>query len=642
MAKGKGGFLGQDGLNAPDAASGVSATQAGTTSATVSWNAPGTAGSSAVAAYSVSTDNGDGTIVSSNDLNGGSYSGYSLDVSGQESSGSTGVFLKPDGTKIYSIGYGADKVSEYDFATAYDISTATFNQSSSALTSQDNFPRTIAFKPDGTKMYMIGVQNHKVYQYSLSTAWDVSTLSYESKDFYVYNQEPYPECVSFKSDGTKMYVSGSQYGNYIYQYSLSTAWDVSTASYDNVKFYAAYAFELKGHAWSTDGYYLYFISTTGSNEQVRYASLTTAWDFSTATVENQLLNVTPQMSGYTYNLQTGDSGRRLYVVSSGNNAIYQYNTGNAGPYVTSSPATVNGLTSGTSYVFKVLAKNNSGWSAPAESASLSIGGEQILFDWPGTYSWVCPSGVTSVSVVAVGGGASGSSAYGAGGGGGGGLGYKNNYSVTAGSSYTVVVGAGGNGTYGTTTTGFAGGDSYFVSTTVVKGGGGNPGTTSGNTGTGGTGGTYYGDGGGDGGPGGGYSGNGHGGGGGAGGYSGAGGRGGSQNGFSPFPSAGSGGAGGGGGASGGGGGGVGLLGEGTSGSAGGTNGSSANTGGSGGDDGTNSSGNKGQPGGKFGGGAGAGYAGNFAYQGAIGGVRIIYMRSGGVSRTFPSTNTGDL
>ena len=95
---------------------------------------------------------------------------------------------------------------------------------------------------------------------------------------------------------------------------------------------------------------------------------------------------------------------------------------------------------------------------------------------PGTYTWIAPAGVTSVSVVAVGGGGGAQKYYcccGAGAGvsgGGGGLGYKNNYTVIPGNSYSVVVGGGGapaaaNGTPG------PGGSSSFVSTAVVKGGG---------------------------------------------------------------------------------------------------------------------------------------------------------------------------
>ncbi len=79
------------------------------------------------------------------------------------------------------------------------------------------------------------------------------------------------------------------------------------------------------------------------------------------------------------------------------------------------------------------------------SVSITVTGQQA-YTTPGSYTWVCPAGVTSVSVVCVGGGGSGGAAYWAGGGGGGGgLGYINNYAVTPGNSYSVVVGAGGVG-----------------------------------------------------------------------------------------------------------------------------------------------------------------------------------------------------
>ena len=53
---------------------------------------------------------------------------------------------------------------------------------------------------------------------------------------------------------------------------------------------------------------------------------------------------------------------------------------------------------------------------------------EALYATAGTYSWVAPAGVTSVSVVAIGAGGSG----GCFGGSGGGLGYKNNYTVIPG------------------------------------------------------------------------------------------------------------------------------------------------------------------------------------------------------------------
>jgi hypothetical protein len=271
-------------------------------------------------------------------------------------------------------------------------------------------------------------------------------------------------------------------------------------------------------------------------------------------------------------------------------------------------------------------------SAPSTTGS-------VTFTSAGTYSWICPSGVTSVSVLCIGGGGGGYTPapnnYG-GGGGGGGLGYKNNYSVTPGNSYTVVVGLGGGYIlYGSN----AGGDSYFVSTSVVKGGGGGSGTLSS---TAASGGTYVGDGGGNGGNGGAVN-SAVGGGGGAGGYSGNGGRGASG----VLNST----AGSGGGAGGGyytldtghGGGGVYVLGQGSNGSAG-TSLVAAGGGSGGGNGDTYSSSDIV---GAFGGGGGGGsYTGqtcccsgnSYAAQGgASGAVRIMWP---GSSRSFPSTSAG--
>ena len=74
---------------------------------------------------------------------------------------------------------------------------------------------------------------------------------------------------------------------------------------------------------------------------------------------------------------------------------------------------------------------------------------QQAYTSAGSYCWTAPAGVTSVSIVAVGGGGGGGaynddgSAQNGSGGGGGSLAYKNNYSVSPGCSYPVVVGSGG-------------------------------------------------------------------------------------------------------------------------------------------------------------------------------------------------------
>jgi hypothetical protein len=66
---------------------------------------------------------------------------------------------------------------------------------------------------------LVGQQGLDVNRYSLSTAWDVSTMSYVD-NFSVSSQDTAPEGLFFKSDGTKMYYCGSN-SDTIYQYSTT-------------------------------------------------------------------------------------------------------------------------------------------------------------------------------------------------------------------------------------------------------------------------------------------------------------------------------------------------------------------------------------------------------------------------------------
>ena len=274
------------------------------------------------------------------------------------------------------------------------------------------------------------------------------------------------------------------------------------------------------------------------------------------------------------------------------------------------------------------------------------------FTSSGTSTFTVPAGVTSVAVVCV--GAGGKSGIGNSGqaGGGGALAYKNNITVTPGSTATVTVGAPGNhsGNQGN-----SGGLSKFtyngVDYAIAGGGGGGNGNgeSGGNPGAGGQPSGSY-DGGGNGGNGGQDSQNyGGPGGGGAGGYSGNGGNGATSqaNGTGAVTGqAGSGGGGGGGGkggqseAGGGGGGGVGLFGQGTSGNGGGGQGQNS-TGGTGGNAGSNgnnggSGGNQGNHAGGSGGSYGGGHGGPQSSQSAGnpggGAVRVIW----GMGRSFPN------
>ena len=108
-------------------------------------------------------------------------------------------------------------------------------------------------------------------------------------------------------------------------------------------------------------------------------------------------------------------------------------------------------------------------SATAFTINNATSAQTDTYTTAGTTTWTAPAGVTNVTVQTWGGGGKGgtrTTTYTGGGGGGGAYSIKNTITVTPGTGYTVVVGAGA-------TTTAAGGDSYFINTSTVlaKGGG---------------------------------------------------------------------------------------------------------------------------------------------------------------------------
>ena len=130
---------------------------------------------------------------------------------------------------MYVIGNSNDYVNEYSLTTAYDLSSATYTQRFRVSTQEAN-PQAVAFNNDGTKMYVTGSSGDDVNEYHLTTAFDVATASY-AQNFSVAAEELNPEGLVFNNEGTKMFVVGLS-GDAVNQYNLTTAFDVSTATYN--------------------------------------------------------------------------------------------------------------------------------------------------------------------------------------------------------------------------------------------------------------------------------------------------------------------------------------------------------------------------------------------------------------------------
>jgi len=361
MSNGKGGFIGQDGLNAPDPATGVSAS-GGDTQATVSFTAPSDVGGAAITGYNVQAGDGTGipnTVAAS--IPSSSYASVNFSVATQDTS-PTGLTFKSDGSIMYVSGDTGNVIEEYALSTAWDVSTAS-HTSSYDVSSQTTDLEDVTFKTDGTKMYVLGGgSNDTVYQYSLSSAWDSSGASYESKSFALNSQDTSPTGLTFKSDGTKMYVTGND-GDTLEEYTLSSAWDVSTAS-------TSHSLDISGEETSpedveisSDGKYIYVAG--GQQDGIDVYALSTAYDLSTASYVRtaDVSGTGTTLSSCFVNISTG----QFWSLDKDARTVSEYTIG-AFSYPTASPVTITGLTNGTSYTFNVWAINPFGWSSPSDAS----------------------------------------------------------------------------------------------------------------------------------------------------------------------------------------------------------------------------------------------------------------------------------
>lgn len=247
-----------------------------------------------------------------------SYSSISFSMVAQDGSMES-IYFSTDGTKMYTVGSVSGKVYQYHLSTAWDVSTASYSAISFSVLAQDSTPYGIVFSIDGTKMYVVGVLNDKVYQYSLSTAWDISTASYGTIFFSVAIQETNPTGISFSLDGTKMYVVGNASDN-VYQYALGTAWNVSTAVYSGIAFSTATQDTNVSDIYiNPQGTKMYLLGNI--NRRVYEYNIVTAWDLSTSTfVSSLLVSQDTDLRGITF----GNNGASMYIVGVQNDAVYQY------------------------------------------------------------------------------------------------------------------------------------------------------------------------------------------------------------------------------------------------------------------------------------------------------------------------------
>jgi len=229
----------------------------------------------------------------------------------------TGMAWNNDGSKIYVVGDVTRSIYEYNLSTNYDISTSIFSQSFS-VAAQDTSPLDMTWNDDGSKMYMVGTANDSIYEYNLSTNYDISTSIF-SQSLSVTLQDNTPHGMAWNDNGSKMYMVGFSTDS-IYEYDLSTNYDISTSIFSQSFSTIAQDTSPHGMTWNDDGSKMYMIS--GNTDSIHEYNISTKYDISTS-IFSQSLSVTAQDTS-PQGMAWNDDGSKMYVVGFNNSSVYEY------------------------------------------------------------------------------------------------------------------------------------------------------------------------------------------------------------------------------------------------------------------------------------------------------------------------------
>jgi sugar lactone lactonase YvrE len=228
------------------------------------------------------------------------------------------IAFNPTGTKMFIVDIAGQDVNEYALSTGFDVSSASYTQNFS-VASQDTAPSGISFNAAGTKMFVCGYTNDKVYEYTLSSGFDLSTASY-AQALDVSGQDTLPKDVVFNTDGTKMFVLGG-IGEDVNEYTLS-AYDISTASFVDSFNVASQESAPDGIAFNTDGTKMFIV---GNTDSVFQYNLSSGFDVSTASYASISFSVTSQETGPTGIAFSAD-GKKMFIVGTQGDDVNQYAT----------------------------------------------------------------------------------------------------------------------------------------------------------------------------------------------------------------------------------------------------------------------------------------------------------------------------
>ena len=195
--------------------------------------------------------------------------------------------------------------------------------------------RDIKFADSGTKMYILSENDCIIYQYDLSTAFDISTASYTSKKYELSTD--HLSGFDLKSDGSILLAfTGMSSGNRTFkQIPLSTNFDLSTAGtrVNSSTFNQADAGSWRGMKVNSDGTKVFMASDQASDHgrfRIFRYDFTTGFDVSTVSYNDNFASFQNDQDIRVRGFTMSDDLTRIFTVDLDHDYVVERSLSSAG------------------------------------------------------------------------------------------------------------------------------------------------------------------------------------------------------------------------------------------------------------------------------------------------------------------------
>lgn len=228
-----------------------------------------------------------------------------------------------DGTRFYILGRNSLNVIEYHLSEPWEIETAIYvreldiSPEMGSAAEEDPVPNGIYIrKDDGEKMWVLN--RSEIWEYSLSTPWNITSAAktgYKDLSDHVIRGHD----IDFKPDGTVLYVD-DRLLEVVFQFYLSTSWDVATVSLDFALDISDQQEGVRGTIFNPNGDRM-FLMDTDRQELLGYL-VSSPYDLETASFIGafSVSSQSSQPRGITFSNDLSS----FYVSDSKDNMVFQY------------------------------------------------------------------------------------------------------------------------------------------------------------------------------------------------------------------------------------------------------------------------------------------------------------------------------